>query len=123
VIEYIEVSRIHPHEETDPQNLLKTIAALSDPTILARHPIHVDRETLVILDGHHRHAACLELRIDLIPCIFVNYLSDEIELLARRNDVSVSKDDVIRRALSGDLYPAKSTKHVFDEPIVQPTSG
>lgn len=43
-------------------------------------PIVVDRNSLTILDGHHRHQAAVILGLDKIPVILVDYLSEDIKI-------------------------------------------
>ncbi len=109
---YLPISDLYPHEEIEPANLERTVEAMRQGELLENHPILVDRETGVILDGHHRYAACKVLGIILIPCILVDYHS-EVLLESRRPEVPVSKAEVIRRGLSGELYPPKSTRHIY----------
>ncbi|MBI1729962.1 ParB N-terminal domain-containing protein [Candidatus Acetothermia bacterium] len=108
----LPVDTLRPHEEVDPTNLARTIQEIKNGELLQDYPILVDEETYVILDGHHRHAACKALGIALVPCLLVDY-EVEVELESRRPEIHVSKTEVIRRGLSGELYPPKSTRHYF----------
>jgi ParB-like chromosome segregation protein Spo0J len=78
-----------------------------------RHPILVDKRSGAILDGHHRFRAYRELGFATIPCVLVDYQSDVISVRSRRPDITVSKAEVIRRALSGELFPPKTTQHIL----------
>jgi len=42
----------------------------------------VDKNSFVILDGHHRWAALKNMGAKKIPCIFLDYFDDEIKLYA-----------------------------------------
>jgi len=109
----IRLTELKPHEETDPHNLERVLAALSHGTSLDDYPIYVDRDSLVILDGHHRYEASIQLGLESVPCVLVDYHSPEIQLEPRRTDLLVTKEEVIRRALAGELYPPKTTRHIF----------
>ncbi len=78
-----------------------------------RHPILVDKRSGVILDGHHRFRAYKELGFETIPCVLVDYQSPIVSVRSRRPEISVSKDEVIRRARSGELFPPKTTQHIL----------
>jgi hypothetical protein len=111
----VRVDQLRPHETTDAELLQKLIADVRRG-VLVQDPVIADQKTFVILDGHHRHAACKVLGIEYIPCILVDYESPGIRVETRRPDVCVSKQEVIRRGLSGDLYPPKTTRHIFPGP-------
>lgn len=81
-----------------------------------RYPILVDKRSGVILDGHHRFRAYKELGFETIPCILVDYQSEIVSVRSRRQDIIVSKEEVIRRALSGRLFPPKTTQHILHVP-------
>jgi len=106
----VAVNRLRGHEETDPAAVRALIDELQARPVL-QFPIVVDARTKVILDGHHRHAAFQELGLRKIPCLMVDYDSDDIQVEARRADTPVSKADVRRRARAGDLFPPKTTRH------------
>jgi hypothetical protein len=112
-IRRLPVDQLRPHETTD-QQLLEQLIRKMQQGYMFHEPIVVDGATGVILDGHHRHAACKKLGIERIRCIVVDYRSPQIRVESRRPGLLVSKEDVIRRGLSGDLYPPKTTRHVFD---------
>ena len=118
MIELVPVAKLKPHEETEEKNLQRTIEAIEHGALLDEHPILIDRDSFVILDGHHRYNACLALNISEAPCILYDYFSDEVMLESRRDDITVSKDDVIQRGLDGNLYPPKTTRHIFAETLI-----
>ena len=76
-----------------------------------RVPITVEKSSLVVMDGHHRLQTAKSLGLSLIPCIMLGYESVIVE--SRRPDILVTPEEIIRRGLAGDLYPAKSTRHIF----------
>lgn len=79
-------------------------------------PILVDRGTKIILDGHHRYHVFKYLGWEKIRCCLVDYRADWIEVQSRRPGFTVSKAEVIRRALNGELFPSKTTKHIVHQP-------
>lgn len=76
-----------------------------------RVPITVEKNSFVVMDGHHRLQTAKSLGLTLIPCVMLSYENVVVE--SRRADMLVTPKEIIRRGLAGDLYPAKSTRHIF----------
>ncbi|MCL4326329.1 MAG: ParB N-terminal domain-containing protein [Candidatus Thermoplasmatota archaeon] len=109
----VEINLLKAHEqfvEEDVRNLVKIIKNEGN----VREPIVVDIDTMVILNGHHRVEALKRLGAKYIPAYYVNYASDEV-MVDKWPDAkdSVSKKEVIKRGMSGNLYPPKTSKHTF----------
>lgn len=79
------------------------------------YPVVVEKTNFVILDGHHRVKAFEFLGIKKIPCLLVDYFSEEIKVFQRRQEISVTKKTVLENALKGKLYPNKTTNHVLEK--------
>jgi len=114
IVREVPIEALREHEETDPQRFSEVFKIIQTEGKLDV-PIIVDAQSYVILDGHHRFKAYKELGLKLIPCVLVDYFSHQVQLFPRRPDIRVSKEDVVARALKGQLYPAKTTRHVFPE--------
>jgi hypothetical protein len=108
-IEKIKIRKLNPHEQIIEEKLKKLLTSLKGEKRLKK-PIIVDEETKVILDGHHRAKAFSLLGLKEIPCRLVDYSSDEIAVEPRQN-VEISKEDVIEKGLSEELFPPKTSKH------------
>ena len=80
-------------------------------------PVLIDAKTKTILDGHHRCYAANRLRLKRVPCYPVDYLEDDtIKVYSRRADVFVDKKEVLRVALSKNIFPHKTTRHEYKIP-------
>jgi len=110
-IEKLEIREINPHEKVIEENLKKVLTSLKVEKRL-KEPIIVDKETKVILDGHHRVKAFKILGLREIPCRLVDYSSDEITVEPHQNG-DVSKKEVIEKGLSDELFPPKTSKHIL----------
>jgi hypothetical protein len=101
---------LKPHEQVDEAHVqeLATIMTLNG---YVPHPVTVDRNTRVILDGHHRVKALEKLGLLLVPVYFVDYTSDEITVEPWREGEVVTKETVIQAGLTGNLLPIKSSKN------------
>ncbi len=76
-LQLYEIEKLHIHEEIIAENIEKMVKAFKEDQY-AEHPILVDRETLVILDGMHRTWAFKHLGYKLIPVCFMNYKNSNI---------------------------------------------
>lgn len=108
----VSLELLREHEQTEGERLRQIREEIQREGKL-RHPILVDKRSGVILDGHHRFRAYRELGFHTIPCVLVDYRSDVVSVRSRRPEIVVSKDEVIRRALSGELFPPKTTQHIL----------
>jgi len=119
MIEVKEISDLKPHEMIIPSRLEE----IKKQILITRgidYPIIVDRKTGVILDGHHRYTCIKELWIKKIPCFLVDYFSPEIKVWTwKENEVPLGKEEIIKRALAGNILSPKSTRHTYNFLIPQ----
>ena len=102
---------LHPHERTVPEKVAELARALEHDGAIIR-PVVVDEETLVVLDGHHRLAALRKLGCRQVPVILVDYSDPSIVVATwREGEVPPTKEAVLLRALAGDVFEPKSTRH------------
>jgi len=76
-----------------------------------KDPIIVDKNTMVILDGHHRYNALKRMGAKLCPVCLVDYKSKKIKVGCWRKGETVTKDQVINAGTSGNLFVPKTSKH------------
>src|SRR5205807_9745236 len=103
---------LHGHERIRPA-LLKQLAEQIRRDGFLKRPILVADGVHVILDGHHRAEGVRTLGCAKIPAYLVDYESDVVHL-GTWPDATVrvvSKQEVIRRGLTQDLFPPKTTRH------------
>jgi len=75
----LEISSLHLHEEVIPELLDRLVETISRDAVL-KHPIIVDRKTLVVLDGMHRVAALERLDCKKIPVCLVDYENPAVDV-------------------------------------------
>jgi hypothetical protein len=109
---FIDIHQLKEHEEIRPNYLdeLKD-QILSDG--LLKMPIAVDKETYIILDGHHRLHALKKIGCKKIPVILVDYQSPEIEVVAWREGETITKEMIVQTALTGGRMPPKTSRHMI----------
>lgn len=98
-ISVAEVSSLKPHEETIPEaeiNLMNQILH----SRMFRHPIIVDRNTNVILDGMHRHKVALRLGLKFIPVIYVRYQDPSIKILRWWRSSNIKDESFVLNLIS-----------------------
>lgn len=118
-VSLIDLSKLKEHEKIDKDHLVK-IKHLIEKSGVFKEPIIVDKDNLVILDGHHRFNSCKQLGLTKIPCLTVDYINDsKIKVVARRKKFKINKEIVMNMGLSNKVFPAKTTKHYIPYRIKQ----
>jgi len=115
----VPISELKPLEKVFPhhlKNLRKKI--IQDGRI--RQPLIADKETGIILDGSHRYVFLLMEGYTYAPVTFVDYNSQYISVGTSRvhkffvdTPSGISKEEVIRRGLSGEVFHPRTTRHFF----------
>ncbi len=154
-IEFIEVEKLNTHERIVP-SVLNRLLIKMDRERKFSVAIIVDRNTMTILDGHHRFEAAKRLGCKKVPCLLLDYNDPEIKIgqwypvvygdigkiveILEKNGIvvryektlkkahwlihsdkadaiiipkKVTKEDVVKTANRGDLYPPKTTRHML----------
>ncbi len=111
-IVFIRIEELREHEEVRPVYLEELKNEIISDGIL-KMPIAVDRNTFIILDGHHRLHALKKIGCKKIPVILVDYHSPEIEVIPWREGEKVTKEMIIHTALTGKRMAPKTSKHMI----------
>lgn len=115
----IDGSTLKPHEETDMSRVKELTSEITGDGML-RHPVIVDKTFMVILDGHHRVSVLTKLGCMFIPAYLVDYHDESIQVRNWREgkepeiEISkVTKENVVSAALTGQLFPPKTSRHIW----------
>lgn len=111
-IVFIRIEELREHEEIRPHYLEELKNEILSDGIL-KMPIAVDKETYIILDGHHRLHALKKIGCKKIPVILVDYHSQEIEVIPWREGEKITKAMIIHTALTGKRMAPKTSKHMI----------
>jgi len=116
--EVLEIGRLFGHERIRPVLLEQLMEQIRKDGYL-RRPILVADGEFVILDGHHRVEAVRALGARRIPAYLIDYFSDIVRLTTWPDAVVsvITKEDVIRRGRTGDLFPPKTSRHTMTVPL------
>ena len=115
----VPIERLKPLEKVFKyhlKNLSKLI--LNDGIVLT--PIIADNKYGIVLDGSHRYIFFLMNGFKEVPVKFVDYEDEHIRvgsLLIHRHlineKIQISKKEVVRRGIKGELFPPRTTRHFF----------
>lgn len=110
-IDFVDVNDLNEHEEINLNRVREVYDIIQ--TNMSVHPILVDNDSKVILDGHHRYNALRKIGVSRIPVFFIDYGSKYVMLDSWRIDLKVTKDEVIKMGKSNDLFPPKTSRHTI----------
>jgi len=111
VIEFIDVQTLR-HIEGFSRPRVAWLAKKIQAEQLWTKPVVLDRTHHLVMDGQHRMEVAKLLGLSVIPAILYDYANVEVWSL-RPEHYTVSWQEIIARALRGDIYPYKTAKHRF----------
>ena len=111
-IVFIKIEELREHEEIRPDYLEELKNEIISDGIL-KMPIAVDKNTYIILDGHHRLHVLKRIGCKKIPVILVDYQSQEVQVVTWREGENITKEIIIHTALTGRRMPPKTSKHMI----------
>jgi hypothetical protein len=111
--ELVPIRRLRPHEEVDPEKLQEVEREIRQAGEV-REPVLVADSTYVILNGHHRVEALRRLGVLRVPAWVVDYGHPSVVVDPYPGSSfpePPTKEDILRRAREGRLYPPKTSRH------------
>lgn len=109
----LSINVLREHERVDFNRLEELREEIASDGVLKK-PILVDKNTLTILDGHHRLNALRRLGLSKIPVVLVDYNDSHIVVRKWGTDEILNKEEILRVARCGKLFPSKTTQHFFN---------
>ncbi len=117
--EIVPISRLIPLEQVFPIHL-KNLEEMIDRDGFILKAIIIDKNTGIILDGSHRYVYFLKKGFKTAPVHLIDYDDENIRVGTRlrhrfliEEEINISKYECKRRALKGDLFPPRTTRHFF----------
>jgi L-serine kinase (ADP) len=106
----VPLAKLRAHEEIEDEKVDALVAEIRRSGVVA-DPIWVARGSDVILNGHHRVAALRRLGAERVPAWLLDYDDPSVDLGRWGPGPRITKDEVVRRARAGRLFPPKTTRH------------
>ena len=117
--EIVPIDNLKPLEKVFPTHL-RNLEKMIDKDGFVLKAIIADKKTGTILDGSHRYVYFLKNGYKEVPVHWVDYDDEDIRVgthLSHRflidGDIGISKDECRKRALNGDLFSPRTTRHFF----------
>ena len=124
----VKLNSLKPIEKVMPTHL-QYISSQIEQTQYINKPLIIDKNHHIILDGSHRYAYLKSKGYSYAPVILVDYDSNLIGVgtnlmhrLTNQNNSTITKNDIIKKALNNELFEPRTTRHFFpfkksDNPI------
>ena len=117
--ELVPIEKLRALEMIFPHHLENIVKIIHRDGVM-KLPLIVEKDHNIVLDGSHRHVFIAMEGFKYAPVRYVDYNDPHIRVgthLMHRHiidgPVNISKEEVIRRGLSGDLFPPRTTRHFF----------
>ena len=106
----IKIEKLKPHEHVSKRRVTE-VSQMIKKAEKFTEPILVEKNTLVILDGHHRVQAMKKMGYKKIPAKLVDYTDVKVSLRRKDFPSAVIKEFVLFLSSKNIILPKKSTKH------------
>ncbi|MEQ1966509.1 transcriptional regulator [Xenorhabdus nematophila] len=110
----VNLKKLHPHEEINPINLAILLEKIHREGQW-RIPLIIDKDTGIIMDGHHRYHVAVISGFSVAPCYEMSYSSEKVMVFDWKTGHSFCYKRIIDCVKSGRLFPPKTTRHYFTE--------
>ena len=117
--ELVPIEKLRALEMIFPHHLENIVKIIHRDGVM-KLPLIVEKDHNIVLDGSHRHVFIAMEGFKYAPVRYIDYNDPHIRVgthLMHRHiidgPVNISKEEVIRRGLSGDLFPPRTTRHFF----------
>ena len=115
----VAIDRLKPLEKVFLHHL-KNLSKMILKEGIIHSPIIVEEKNGIVLDGSHRYIFFLMNGFEEVPVKFVDYSDEHIRVGSRLihrhfidGKIEISKKEVLRRGLNGELFPPRTTRHFF----------
>ncbi len=117
--EIVPITELKPLEKVFPTHL-KNLEQMINKDGYVLKSLIADKKTGAILDGSHRYVFFLKHGYKEVPVIWSDYDDENVRvgtLLSHRflleQEPSITKAECRKRALEGNLFPPRTTRHFF----------
>ena len=116
-IQLVPLAWLKTHEAIKPRNKDK-LFEMTQRWKGYTKPLLVDKRTGVILDGHHRYHVGVELGLQRVPAVCVDYLTDDritVTAWPASGRETLTKGEVIAMGWSDEVFPPKTSRHAITD--------
>jgi len=118
--ELIPIEKIKALEHVFPHHL-KNLQKMIFKDGYISQPLVVENKHFIVLDGSHKHIILSMGGFKYAPVYLVDYDNPHIRVgshrqhsfLTDKHPVTITKEDVVERGFSGNLFPPRTTRHIF----------
>jgi L-serine kinase (ADP) len=108
--------RLVPIKELRPTEMINTGRFHSLAAKILRegrwtHPILVERENLIVMDGHHRLSSAGLLHLKCVPCLLLSYDDPRVSVTSWHDTEPFDVARIIKAGQTGQLLGFKTTRH------------
>lgn len=107
---FLPITSLRPNEEYNEDRVNEVLNMVNAAKAWLRM-IAVHDTSHAVMDGHHRLEVAKRMGLKYVPCALLSYSQVRVE--SRRPEFSVTPEEIISRSTNGDLYPEKTTRHIF----------
>jgi hypothetical protein len=113
----IPVSELKPSEHINNGRAISLANKIEEDGIW-RKPLIIEKNTRIVMDGHHRLEVGKILFLEKLPCIILTYDNPHISVTSW-DDLTrlIDPKEIINAGETGVLLNYKSTRHVFSIPL------
>ncbi len=108
-VTFIDIASLRHIEAYDPQRVEWLTAKIRQEGVWTT-PLAIDEQHHAVMDGQHRMEAARKLGLRRVPAVLFNYQDVPVRSL-RPDTHTVTPEEIVTRALSGNIYPYKTAKH------------
>jgi len=115
----VPIDNLIPLEKVFPTHLKNLEKMIDDDGFMLKALI-IDKKTGTILDGSHRYVYLLKKGFKEAPVYIADYDDEDVRVGTHLNhrffidgDSGISKKECRERALSGNIFPPRTTRHFF----------
>jgi choline kinase len=107
-VRLVPIEWLRPVERPRPERV-RALCESMDAEAIWHHALVADRQDFLVLDGTDRLEAARMRGLRRVPVVMVDY--EDVDVWALAPGESLSRDQVVERALAGDPFPSGSVKH------------
>lgn len=109
-ISLVNTNELVPIEDYDKNRVLNLKKKIESEKIW-NSPLIIEKNNMLILDGHHRFETSKLLNLKKVPAILIEY--KKVKVWSLRKNFKLNKREVIKNAKESKIYPYKTVKHKF----------